>query len=181
MGVANNRDMDEPTKTKRGWELDSDVVAAFDDWTQTSGVQKTTGAQLGLWLVTHLDASSRQACLDAMNDRAHRVPGLLAGDARLVETFQGMCREFGYDPRALIEAILHWYIEQTAVPHDFETSALAALSRWRRDNREATADGQSAAVDQAIDRAVEQLRRPDSTSAGTQQEPPQNEAGRSAG
>ncbi len=56
-------------RVKRNWEIDRDVLEAFDQWTDNTGMMKGVAAQLGMWVIMELDPAMRQACLDRMNSR----------------------------------------------------------------------------------------------------------------
>jgi len=101
-------------KVKRGWEFDEDLVAAFDQWIETTGMQKNAAVQLGLWLVMHVDPHTRQDAMDLMQrpdtrqDASIRLSRSVEPDLppRLAEEFKRMLETFGFrEKRAVAAAI----------------------------------------------------------------------------
>lgn len=56
-------------KVKRNWELDEDILSAFEDWVARTGIQKGVASQLALWVLMQLTPDERQDVLDQMNSR----------------------------------------------------------------------------------------------------------------
>ena len=61
--------MEKTSQGVRSYKLSDDVAASFGAWCELTHTPKGDAAQLGLWLVAHLQPDQRQAFMESMDRR----------------------------------------------------------------------------------------------------------------